>query len=708
MAEDLTSNYILENSDEPVQDAETVRNTETRPVAIMFTDIEGSTAYYEEHGDVAGREMIETHNSILFPIITTHNGMIVRTMGDGLMACFERPESSVRAAIAMQMALLEHNEAHPETVDQIHVRIGLNCGDALVELSEEGTIRDVHGDVVNTASRVETGLDRQADEILVSKSVERAVSDAEKIATEYVSAVAVRNKRQPLSIYRVIWHPDEIRSRLDKGDGEGAPGEVRAAESGRRHAIVIGVDRYQDRSIPNLKYARLDAGAVAGAFLVSGDPDRDTVTLLVGRDANLKNIRTALSSLRETDPHDQVVVYFAGYGCPDIDLVEGGREFLTWRFLAVRDTEADNLFSTALSLDELRTLFQTCPSRRVVLLLDSCGSGSGPRAFSADSSEGNVSNSVLESLSGVGRVTLSAAGPNEKAFESGDLNHGLFTYYLLSGLASGSETGKVGILDLYDFVTKRVVDEAAAVGGTQHPALNGTPDPQFPIAFLKLKEGPERKSSTYAQAFKEGEVAVIAEDWDAAEAAFKRCLDIFPHAPDPLGKLDIVRIAREGAGPGLSPEPVDEPQSSALEYEPVVPRKSRGGRPVLYPGDERVSYETRLRRRREKEERRRQNEERSQQEKDERQRLEKEQRERREREEAARGEAETQKTWVLLRTTAVGAGVGWAFSVAFLNSVMSFGAASVVALLGAFIGATGGYVWGLFSDPGVNTRRQHR
>ena len=175
MAEDLTSNYILENSDEPVQDAETVRNTETRPVAIMFTDIEGSTAYYEEHGDVAGREMIETHNSILFPIITTHNGMIVRTMGDGLMACFERPESSVRAAIAMQMALLEHNEAHPETVDQIHVRIGLNCGDALVELSEEGTIRDVHGDVVNTASRVETGLDRQADEILVSKSVERAV-----------------------------------------------------------------------------------------------------------------------------------------------------------------------------------------------------------------------------------------------------------------------------------------------------------------------------------------------------------------------------------------------------------------------------------------------------------------------------------------------------------------------------------------------------
>ncbi len=72
-----------------------IKDQYQKDIVVMFTDLKGSTSFFEAYGDIEGRAHIEQHNSILFPIIARHSGKIVKTMGDAIMAMFEEPEKSV-------------------------------------------------------------------------------------------------------------------------------------------------------------------------------------------------------------------------------------------------------------------------------------------------------------------------------------------------------------------------------------------------------------------------------------------------------------------------------------------------------------------------------------------------------------------------------------------------------------------------------------
>src|SRR5512142_424109 len=120
-----------------------------RTIAVMFTDIRGSTAYFEEHGDVAGLLLVHECNSMIRRAVERHGGRIVKNIGDGSLATFEDCAEAARAAIEIQSSLTEMNTLRkPE--EQTAVRIGIHYGLGIVKSN------DVFGDVVNTASRVET------------------------------------------------------------------------------------------------------------------------------------------------------------------------------------------------------------------------------------------------------------------------------------------------------------------------------------------------------------------------------------------------------------------------------------------------------------------------------------------------------------------------------------------------------------------------
>src|SRR5512142_282471 len=118
-------------------------------VVVMFTDIKGSTAYFEKYGDLAGMRMVHECNSMLQGIVESHGGRLVKTIGDAIMAVFEDCTAAVRSAIEMQRKLAESNAAKPEG-ERVLVRIGLHWGTGIVKSN------DVFGDVVNVASRVES------------------------------------------------------------------------------------------------------------------------------------------------------------------------------------------------------------------------------------------------------------------------------------------------------------------------------------------------------------------------------------------------------------------------------------------------------------------------------------------------------------------------------------------------------------------------
>ena len=78
-----------------------------RKIVVMFTDIQGSTAYFEKHGDAAGLLMVHQCNDALRTIVDGHDGRVIKTIGDGMLATFEDCGRSIEAGIKMQHGLRE-------------------------------------------------------------------------------------------------------------------------------------------------------------------------------------------------------------------------------------------------------------------------------------------------------------------------------------------------------------------------------------------------------------------------------------------------------------------------------------------------------------------------------------------------------------------------------------------------------------------------
>ena len=173
-----------------------------RNLTVMFTDIKGSTSYFDRRGNTMGFAMIQRHNKLLFPVVEVHHGTIVKTIGDAIMARFDEPGRGVAAAIDMQKALAEHNAPLPSE-ERIEIRIGLNHG---VGILEE---KDVFGDVVNVASRVQHHC--LPNQILIASSVYDAVRDNADFFCQPLSRVKLAGKAEEEQLFLVVWNPDQLK-----------------------------------------------------------------------------------------------------------------------------------------------------------------------------------------------------------------------------------------------------------------------------------------------------------------------------------------------------------------------------------------------------------------------------------------------------------------------------------------------------------------
>lgn len=201
MAEQLPSKRLEELIRERARlDAELERHQ--RLFTILFMDIVGSTRFYDQHGDVAGLVMVQKVLDTLTPLVEQHDGVVVKTIGDAILARFNNAQIAVRCAMAMQRAMASRNVNRAPN-DQIHIRVALNLGLGL--LKEDG---DVFGDVVNVASRIEKATD--PDEIAISPSVYEQIQHVPDIAVrKKASGVELRGKAEKLDLYAVIWREGE-------------------------------------------------------------------------------------------------------------------------------------------------------------------------------------------------------------------------------------------------------------------------------------------------------------------------------------------------------------------------------------------------------------------------------------------------------------------------------------------------------------------
>lgn len=135
-------------------------------VCIMFTDIKGSTELYDRLGDSAAYGLVRDHFDVLFRKVEQNDGVIVKTIGDSVMASFRRPVDGVAAAIAIQAAFNEFNKRE-NLRNEIIVKIGLHAGSTImVNLNNR---LDYFGQVVNMAARIQGTAD--GGDIIISKEI---------------------------------------------------------------------------------------------------------------------------------------------------------------------------------------------------------------------------------------------------------------------------------------------------------------------------------------------------------------------------------------------------------------------------------------------------------------------------------------------------------------------------------------------------------
>jgi len=171
----------------------------SKAVTLMFTDIVGSTRYFENVGDIAGRQMIQTHNDLLFPIVEEYGGRIIKTIGDSIMASFEDPQAGVDCAVSMQQALKKHNK---DQQDPIEVRMGLHYGQAVVDE------KDLFGDMVNTSARVESRAEGQ--EILISGKLQAQIKpDSHPLV--HLGSDYVKGKKEKIDFFLVNWNARDAK-----------------------------------------------------------------------------------------------------------------------------------------------------------------------------------------------------------------------------------------------------------------------------------------------------------------------------------------------------------------------------------------------------------------------------------------------------------------------------------------------------------------
>jgi class 3 adenylate cyclase len=170
-------------------------------LTFLFTDLKGSTALYERVGDLAAFDLVRAHFHALLEIISSEKGAVVKTIGDAVMATFNRPEQALAAGLRMRSAM-ERLNVERGTRDLV-VKIGIHEGSCLAVMLNER--QDYFGQTVNIAARVQGLSTSQAIHItgpVIDAPAVAAILDKAEI-TPIQKQAALRGIADKIVVYEI-------------------------------------------------------------------------------------------------------------------------------------------------------------------------------------------------------------------------------------------------------------------------------------------------------------------------------------------------------------------------------------------------------------------------------------------------------------------------------------------------------------------------
>ncbi len=152
-------------------------------VTVLFTDLVGSTALFDELGDEAAHRLRRRHFALLRKAVDGHHGSEVKSLGDGLMVVFSSAASAVACAVAMQRAAQCDD-------DPVGLRIGIEVGEPV----REGA--DFFGRPVIVAKRLCDAA--RGGQIIASELVRGLMRSGDAHAFEALGSLALKGLSDPV------------------------------------------------------------------------------------------------------------------------------------------------------------------------------------------------------------------------------------------------------------------------------------------------------------------------------------------------------------------------------------------------------------------------------------------------------------------------------------------------------------------------------
>ncbi|HXO21549.1 MAG TPA: caspase family protein [Thermoanaerobaculia bacterium] len=228
----------------------------------------------------------------------------------------------------------------------------------------------------------------------------------------------------------------------------------------QKYALVVGVGRFRDPSIPQLQFASKDAKDLAAVLTDSrfGHFNKDNVTLLTDDQATRANILNALQAiLLSAHEDDLVFMYISSHGSPR----QQERGLGGIGYIVTYDTSVKNIWLEAIEYEDFAKKAALIKARRKVVFLDTCYSGQtlkpGDKGLSIEGL-GIEDKTAKMFLSGEGTYVITSSKDKEKSYESDGLRNSYFTYYLIDALKRGEQPT---IKEVFNYLARRVPDAVA-------------------------------------------------------------------------------------------------------------------------------------------------------------------------------------------------------------------------------------------------------
>jgi class 3 adenylate cyclase len=213
-------------------------------LAIVFADVVGSTRLYELMGDLRARDMVAICIDVMRSATEQHQGTVIKTMGDEVMATFPTADLALNAAAQMQQQISRHAQLKVDG-QPVSIRIGCHFGPVVLEN------RDVFGATVHTANRMTSQA--KGGQIMTTAAMVDHLSPEWRASVRQIDVAMLKGQGSEVALYEVLWQTEDVTSMV--------PAIAMASKSGPAMRLRL---RFQDREIfvddrrPNIAIGRAE------------------------------------------------------------------------------------------------------------------------------------------------------------------------------------------------------------------------------------------------------------------------------------------------------------------------------------------------------------------------------------------------------------------------------------------------------------------